>query len=148
MKHFRAWQRSEITARLESGYSKKEISDYLHEHSSNITREIQRNGYSRYWVYRAKSAQERAEHRWRCRKFPRRVKDDGRVKVDELLKKDYSPEQIAGECRRLGIKMVLHETIYQYFWWDKAHGGDLYKHLRHRRRYKKRGGSRKRCGTI
>jgi len=44
---------------------------------------------------------------------------------------------------------VSHETIYQYVWWDKAHGGDLYKHLRHRgRRHKKRGDSRKRRGTI
>jgi len=69
--------------------------------------------------------------------------------VDELHKKDYNPEQIVGECRRLGIKMVSHETIYQYVWWAKAHGGDLCKHLRHRgRRHKKHGDSRKRCCTI
>ena len=37
--------------------------------------------------------------------------------------------------------MVSHETIYQYIWWNKAHGGELYKHLRHRgRRYKNRVG--------
>jgi len=30
MKHLRAWQRYEIAARLEAGYSKKEIAEYLH----------------------------------------------------------------------------------------------------------------------
>ena len=66
-----------------------------------------------------------------------------------MILMDYSPEQIVGVCRKQGIKMVSHETIYQYIWWDKAHGGELYKHLRHRgRRHKKRGALRKRRGTI
>ena len=68
-----------------------------------------------------------------------RILKDVRKKVDEMILMDYSPEQIVGVCRKQGIKMVSHETIYQYIWWDKAHGGELYKHLRHRgRRHKKR----------
>ena len=145
MTHLREWQRYQIAAKLEAGCSKKEIAEYLHVHPSTITREIQRNGYSRYRCYRPKIAQERAAHRWRCRHLPRRFKEDVRKKVDEMILMDYSPEQIVGVCRKQGIKMVSHETIYQYIWWDKAHGGELYKHLRHRgRRHKKRGALRKR----
>ena len=66
-----------------------------------------------------------------------------------MILMDYSPEQIVGVCHKQGIKMVSHETIYQYIWWDKAHGGELYKHLRHRgRRHKKQGDLRKKRGTI
>ena len=149
MTHLREWQRYQIAAKLEAGCTKKEIAEYLHVHPSTITREIQRNGYSRYRCYRPRIAQERAAHRWRCRRLPRRFKEDVRKKVDEMILMDYSPEQIVGVCRKQGIKMVSHETIYQYIWWDKAHGGELYKHLRHRgRRHKKRGALRKRRGTI
>ena len=134
MRHLREWQRYQIAAKLEAGCTKKEIAEYLHVHPSTITREIQRNGYSRYRCYRPRIAQERAAHRWRCRHLPRRFKEDVRKKVDEMILMDYSPEQIVGVCRKQGIRMVSHETIYQYIWWDKAHGGELYKHLRHRGR--------------
>jgi len=39
MKHLRAWQRYEIAAILEAGYSKKEIAEYLHDiHQSSYER--------------------------------------------------------------------------------------------------------------
>ena len=45
--------------------------------------------------------------------------------------------------------MVSHETLYQWIWYDKAHGGTLHKHLRHKgRRFQKRGAKRKRRGVI
>ena len=106
MTHLREWQRYQIAAKLEAGCTKKEIAEYLHVHPSTITREIQRNGYSRYRCYRPRIAQERAAHRWRCRHLPRRFKEDVRKKVDEMILMDYSPEQIVGVCRKQGIKMV------------------------------------------
>lgn len=40
-----------------------------------------------------------------------------------------SPEQVAGRLT-LEEKVVLHhETVYQYIYTDKAHGGELYKTL-------------------
>ena len=57
-----------------------------------------------------------------------------------LREMQFSPEQIVGYCRRKGIPIVSHETIYQWIWRDKKYGGDLYKHLRHKgRKYRKRG---------
>ena len=60
-----------------------------------------------------------------------------------------SPEQIVGYCKKHGIKMVSHETLYQWIWEDKKAGGSLHTHLRHRgRRHHKRCLSRKRRGII
>ena len=52
MRHLKEWQRYQIAAKLEAGCTKKEIAEYLGVHPSTITREIQRNGYSRYRCYR------------------------------------------------------------------------------------------------
>ena len=50
--------------------------------------------------------------------------------VQELLKNDWSPEQIAGWLRRYRILEISHETIYRHVWADKRRGGSLYQHLR------------------
>jgi len=149
MKHLTEWQRYEISALLQAGFNQSAIAARLHVHKSTISREIKRNGYSRYRVYRPKIAQARAEYRWLHRKLPRRFKDDVKQRAREFLEQDFSPEQIVGYCRLHGLEMVSHETIYQWVWWDKRHHGELYKHLRHRgRRHTKRGDSRKRRGVI
>ena len=149
MKHLTERQRYEIYGLIQAGFNRKTIAEKLHVHPSTITREINRNGYSRYRNYKPAIAQQRAEFRWRNRKLPRRFKEKEKALARKLLEKDYSPDQIVGYCRRKGIKMVSHETLYQWIWWDKRHGGDLYKHLRHKgRRFTKRGALRKRRGTI
>ena len=122
MRHLKEWQRYQIAAKLEAGCTKKEIAEYLHVHPSTITREIQRNGYSRYRCYKPRIAQERASYRWRCRHLPRRFKEDVRKKVDEMILMDYSPEQIVGVCRKQydlvktitadnGLQFAEHERV-------------------------------------
>ena len=44
--------------------------------------------------------------------------------------------------------MVCTNTIYGFIQKDKASGGDLHKHLRHRKAYKKRTGSSETRGQI
>lgn len=149
MKHLTIEQRYALSAYLQAGFNQSEIAEKLHVHKSTISREIQRNGYSRYRKYKPRIAQYRAEYRWRNRKLPRRFKDDVRSFAQSLLEQDYSPEQIVGYCRKEGITMVSHETIYRWIWWDKRHNGYLHTHLRHRgRRYAKRSYSKKRRGII
>ena len=59
----------------------------------------------------------------------------------KITQEQWSPEQISGRRRALGLPPVSHETIYRYVW-DEKHrrGKPLYKYLRHRgRRYGRRG---------
>jgi glycosyltransferase involved in cell wall biosynthesis len=59
-------------------------------------------------------------------------------KVLKLLRKDYSPEQVAGFLRRTGDLSISHETIYRYVWQDKAEGGNLHTHLRGARKQRRK----------
>lgn len=66
---------------------------------------------------------------------------------------DWSPEQIQGRLNEQGGNCVVPSVIYSLIRQDKANGGDLYKHLRHkcyRRRSRSgdmRGHIRNRVGT-
>jgi len=42
----------------------------------------------------------------------------------------WSPEQISGRLRFLGLLSISHETIYRYIWRDRCCGGALYTYLR------------------
>jgi IS30 family transposase len=71
------------------------------------------------------------------------------VRVVYLIRLDLSPEQISGYLKNNHNIKVSHETIYQYVLADKANGGDLYKHLRHSsKKRKKRYGSNSKRGQI
>ena len=47
-----------------------------------------------------------------------------------------------------GEQTVSHESIYQYFYWDKSCGGDLYQHLRCKKQRRKRYGAYDRRGKL
>jgi IS30 family transposase len=75
--------------------------------------------------------------------------DEMKAYVDQkLTQEQWSPEQISGRRRALGLPGISHETIYRYVWEEKHKWGKpLYKHLRHRgRHYNKRGSSYKSRG--
>ena len=51
----------------------------------------------------------------------------------------WSPEQISGRLRLLGLLSISHETIYRYVWKDRELGGSLYGYLRqHSKQLRKR----------
>lgn len=152
MKHLTREQRYEIQVYYLLGMKKTHIADVLHVHKSTITREFQRNmdykSKGRY--YYACRAQKKTEKRYASRrvryKFTSEMQEQARDYLESL---QMSPEQIVGYCRKHGIEMVSHETLYQWIWEDKKKGGYLYTNLRHRgRRHHKRGLSRKRRGVI
>ncbi|GFO73490.1 transposase [Bathymodiolus japonicus methanotrophic gill symbiont] len=68
--------------------------------------------------------------------------------IENYLREDWSPEQIAGRLKSDGIISLHHETIYHYILVDKKVGGHLYKYLRHQNKtYRKRyGHARNRTG--
>jgi len=126
------------------GLSRREIGRRLGRHHSTIARELARNGpRAGAAVYWHEVAQRRAEAR-RCRQARCRGREHRRLHryVVSRLRRDWSPEPVAGRLRRdypgqVRIR-VSAETIYQWVYRDAQAGGDLFGHLRrrHRRRRK------------
>jgi len=149
MKHITKEQRYTICVMKKQGSNQKDIALTIGKDKSVVSRELKRNCDKRSKKYDADLAQQKYEQRQRDK--PKHIFFTGEVKqcVDELLNKDYSPEQIAGRTKLKGINCVSHERIYQYVWKDKKDGGNLYKHLRRKgRKYRKRGNSKDTRGII
>ena len=107
---------------------------------STISRELERGKTG--WLaigYRADLGERRKIERG-TRKGAR-PKVVGKIKelIIELIRRDWSPEQISGRLKLEKKLSISHETIYGFIKADRRSGGDLYLHLRHgRRRRKKR----------
>jgi IS30 family transposase len=112
------------------------IARVLGRHRSTIGRELRRNRSHSDGTYRPQLADWYARgRRSRSRRNTQFTRADW-ARVETLVHKDWSPEQIAGWLRRHRILAISHETIYRYIWADKRAGGQLYVHLR---------GARKQC---
>jgi len=120
------------------------MAERLAVHPSTILREIRRGSTSKYgkWGgcgYRADLGEQR-RRLWAVKKGrPAKIIGDLAELVVELIKRDWSPEQISGRLWLERKIKISHETIYSFIKADKSNGGGLYLHLRHgRRRRKKR----------
>lgn len=129
-------QRYAICVLLQYKKSKKEIAVAIGVHISTLYRELNRNtskrGYS--WHMAQEMTIERRERLPGNRSIPSSVKDNA---IKHLTKDQWSPEQISGEFKGQGIH-ISHETIYQIIRKDKALGGNLYTHCRHKLKHRKR----------
>ncbi len=114
----------------QQGLTRAAIAHALGRHRSTIGREVRRNRTPRDGTYRPQLAEWYARgRRSRSRRNDRFSPAQWR-QVQALVRKDWSPEQVAGRLKRLGRLSISHETIYRYLWADKAAGGTLYRHLR------------------
>lgn len=123
----------------------KEIAEAIGKHPSTVSRELRRLGEDVAYCFVA--AQQHAEER---RGGGKRV-DAALLALAEtkLREEQWSPEQVSGWMAREGHGAVSHETIYRHVYRDKASGGDLHNHLRHRcRSYRKRGSEREKRGRL
>ena len=68
--------------------------------------------------------------------------------IESLIRRDWSPEQISLWLKKYKKFRVSYEWIYQYILKDKSQAGDLYTHLRLRKKRRKRYGSQNRRGMI
>ena len=126
--------------------SHREIAVLISKHHSTVSREVERHTGLR--GYRPKQAQEKAQQTHQNRPRFRKLTEDVQLLIAENLKLEWSPEQIQGRLTSEGLPMVCATTIYSYIQQDKATGGQLYKHLRHRKSYKRRTGSLETRGQI
>lgn len=138
-------QRYQIYALLKKNHTQTDISRVVGVHKSTISREIRRNTGKR--GYRPKQAHAMALQR-RDDNVRVRILESTWQRVEQLLREDWSPEQISLWLWEVGEQYVSHESIYQYVYWDKNCGGDLYTHLRCKKQRRKRYGCYDRRGKL
>lgn len=142
-------QRYTISVMRKRNFSMGEIAAVIGKHKSTISRELRRNCDRRSGRYDADLAQRKCERRQKEKPHRVRFTEEVRLRVEAMLREDYSPEQIVGRCKLEGLECVSVETIYQHVWGDKRRGGDLHTHLRRKgRKYRKRGAKKDSRGVI
>jgi IS30 family transposase len=114
-------------------------------HPSTISRELSRNRGGR--GYRPKQAQHSTEER-KLKQVTIRIEPQTWALIENQLRQDWSPEQVAGWLSLAKQPAVSHQRIYQHIYAGTAMGGDLHQHLRCRKQRRKRYGSYQRRGQI
>ena len=136
-------QRYTISVLLQNRTKQKEIAKAINVSPSTVSREIRRNSGVR-GRYNWETAQANAVQTKRKKPGNHSINKDVMEEVKHLLvTEQWSPEQISGVLAKDG-KYSSHETIYRMIRKDKAEGGTLYKHCRHKlkRRARPVGGRR------
>lgn len=138
-------ERYQIEAYLKAGLTQTQIAHALGRSDSTISRELRRNRGQR--GYRPGQAQRFAEARQQHHSHTR-IEPATWRRVEQLLREDWSPEQISLWLTANGRQPVSTEWIYQYILTDKSTGGDLHTHLRCQKVRKKRYGRPDQRGQI
>jgi transposase, IS30 family len=133
-------ERYMLAALRRQGLNQSAIARSLGRHRFTVCRELRRNSTRADGHYRASTAQERTDGRRSRSRRNRRFTARDFALIDELLCRQWSPEQVAGRLARAGLLSISHETIYRHVWRDKREGGTLYTHVcgackRRRKRY-------------
>ena len=139
-KHLSLEDRHYIELSMKNEMTLTQIANDLGFSQSTISREIRRNRGQR--GYRYQQAHRMAQERHTTKNKSIKLTNEITRVIDDYIRSDWSPEQIAGRLKMDGIIDLHHETIYQYILADKQADGDLYTHLRHQNKtYRKRYGS-------
>ena len=140
-------QRYQISNLKRIGMNQTAIALELGVDKSTISRELTRNIGGN--GYHAKQAQLFSDNRRKMAEKHIKMTSDLKQTIREQLCDDWSPDQIAGRLKQTENILISHESIYKYILEDKDSGGELYKHLRHfGKKRKKRYGSPDRRGQI
>ena len=140
-------QRYHISALYKVGRFQNYIAAEVKVHKSTISRELRRNGGNK--GYQPKQAHKMAlDKRLQAEKHIKFTVELGEIVTEKILL-DWSPDQISGYLKKESLAEISHERIYQFLLTDKKAGGNLYTHLRHSgKKRKKRYGSKDRRGQI
>ena len=138
--------RYQIYAFKKAGFSQTQIAREIGVHKSTISREMRRNKGRR--GYRPKQAHLLAQARCQSKQNATRIKPKTWKRIESLILKDFSPEQVSGYLKACGESSASHERIYQHIYSDKQLGGSLFTHLRLKKRRRKRYGKYDKRGQI
>lgn len=140
-------QRYQIYGLKQAGLKQSQIAEKVGVNKSTISREFSRNKGKRGW--RPKQAQQLRDARKRESFNGKQVSPADWAEVGRLIREDFSPEQAAARLALEGRLRISHETIYGHVYADKRAGGDLHRHLRGQKPYRKRyAGGEERRGTL
>ena len=148
MKHYSQLtleQRYIIYSMLKIGLTQSKIAEVIGIHKSTVSRELKRNRGGR--GYRPKQADAFAKERHQAKVRPR-IDGSTWAYVEQLIREEWSPEQISGWMKKNLKISISHEWIYQHLLKDKLVGGSLHLHLRCKQKRKKRYGSYDRRGYL
>lgn len=137
-------QRYQIYALRKMKHPLSETATVVGVHKSSVSRELKRNRGKR--GYRPQQAHKLAVDR-RQKALPRITAEIWSI-VENLLREEWSPEQISGRLKKEQDIRISHEWIYRHVLADKQTGGDLYKHLRCQKKRRKRYGTYDRRGKL
>lgn len=149
MGHLTNEQRYTISCMKRKNYTQKSIAEAIGKDKSVVSRELKRNSDKRNGVYKYELAISKTKKR--KKEKARHIKFTPTLQkvIEDLIREDYSPEQVVGLLKKKAKESVSIERIYQHIWADKKKGGTLYTHLRNQgRRYRKRGGHKDSRGII
>lgn len=119
-----------ISTRLRSGASMRMVAKEMGRSASTISREVARNATRHDGAYRPSKAQQYAQaRRRRCRRWSLFDAEDWQL-IHGLLRKKWSPEQIAGLLRLCLGRNISYKTIYRHILRDRKNGGTLWRHTR------------------
>lgn len=138
-------QRYQIYEGLTQGLSQTAIAEKISVNKSTVSRELERNTGLR--GYRPRQAHQLAEKR-KANCSSVRIVYHHWARVEELIREDWSPEQVSEWLQKNEGICVSHEWIYLYIYQDMRDGGDLHKHLRCQKKRRKRYGSYSRRGQL
>jgi IS30 family transposase len=138
-------QRYQIYALKRAGQNQSQIAVLVGCHKSTISRELRRNcGQKGYRPYQA----DELSYDRQCEAYRSRIAWETWQLVEQLLRQEWSPEQIAGWLKRKKQPTVSHECIYLYVYAEKRRGGTLHQHLRSQKKQRKRYSGYIRRGQI
>lgn len=138
--------RYQIGILLKAGKTQKAIAELVNVSPGTICRELKRNTGKR--GYSPRQAQLKTETRRQLAVKALKMDAVAIGLIESKIRDDWSPEQVSGWLKQAQGLTISHERIYQHVWADKLEGGQLYKHLRHSGKKRKRYGSKDKRGQI
>lgn len=137
--HIKKAERSEISILLEKGYSYGDIAQALDRSKSTISDEIKNNKVKGF--YDPKKADQKSRTRRKNSKYQGMKiagNHDLRDFVENKIKEDWSPEEIAGRLKNIDTHLTYASRQAVYKFVHSPYGGyNLEQHLRHNKKGKK-----------
>ena len=136
-------ERETIYRLLQAGTSQNDIGKVIGRDKATISRELTRNQHHKLNEYLPDTAQRKAEKRKKAGRKRRYVErwPELRTIIQCRLRQGWTPEQIAGWCRKHGYRHLTKESIYQYIYSIEGRQLNLRQWLprSHRIRHKRHG---------